>query len=113
VTSCLLRYEPATRLVEAICEAAKGERFFSQPLLSKLVTPLISPPTQDTPSLTKQELKVLRLVTEEKTNKEIAQLLQISERTVCNYLQSIRTKLDTQTTIAAVFRATQLGILPF
>lgn len=110
--SCMIKSESAVKLVQALHAAAEGERYFSPPFLAKLMPSPVLPLNQHVPSLTKQELEVLRLVAEGKANKEMAQILQISERTVCNYLQKIRAKLGSQTTVGAVFRATQLGILP-
>lgn len=111
-TSCALKGEPTEKLVQAVHTTMKGERYFSPPLLEKVVTAHTTPLTQSTPSMTKRELEVLRLVVAGKPIKHVAQILQISERTVYNYLQSIRTKLDVTTTVEAVFCATQLGILP-
>ncbi|MCB8946251.1 MAG: response regulator transcription factor [Ardenticatenaceae bacterium] len=111
VLSCMMKSEPTVKLVQALEAAVQGERYFSPPLLAKLMPSRTLLVSQPAPSLTKQEIETLRLVAQGKTNKEMAQILQISERTVCNYLQRIRSKLNTQTTTGAVFRATQLGIL--
>jgi DNA-binding NarL/FixJ family response regulator len=43
--------------------------------------------------LTEQELRVLALIAEGKTNREIAQILFLSEGTVRNYVSSILSKL--------------------
>jgi DNA-binding NarL/FixJ family response regulator len=111
VTSCLLRSEPTEKLVQAIHKTAKGESCFSRPLLSKLLASRQTLLTQDTRTLTKKELKILRLVIEDKTIADMDPILQVSDRTICNYLQRIRTKMDAKTTTSAVFRAAQLGIL--
>ena len=96
MTSCVLRCEPTEKLIQAIQAVTKGERYFSPLLLEKVVRPFTISLKQNSANLTRQEIEILRLVAEGNVNKEIASILQISERTVCNYLQSIRTKLDTQ-----------------
>jgi DNA-binding CsgD family transcriptional regulator len=45
-------------------------------------------------SLTHQEKRVLALVAEGKTNKEIAEVLGLSDKTVKGYLSTIYNKLD-------------------
>ena len=44
--------------------------------------------------LTAQEMQVLGLIAEGKTNREIAQVLFLSEGTVRNYVSSVLAKLD-------------------
>jgi DNA-binding NarL/FixJ family response regulator len=51
--------------------------------------------------LTERESEVLRLVADGKTNKEIAALLFLSERTVARHLSNIFTKIDVTTRTAA------------
>lgn len=54
--------------------------------------------------LSAQERRVLKLVAEGKTNKEIARALHLQERTVRNYLSNIFTKLQlTRRSQAAVY----------
>nr|HYV43675.1 HD domain-containing phosphohydrolase [Myxococcaceae bacterium] len=62
-------------------------------------------------SLTARELDVLRLLARGKTNKEIAQALRISDRTVQHHTIHIYGKLEVDTRAAAALRAAQLGLL--
>ncbi|HEY8209504.1 MAG TPA: HD domain-containing phosphohydrolase [Myxococcaceae bacterium] len=82
--------------VEA-CLAAVGDRR-SQPA-----------PADD--SLTARELDVLRLLARGKTNKEIAQALRISDRTVQHHTIHIYEKLEVDTRAAAALRAARMGLL--
>lgn len=60
--------------------------------------------SSDTHGLTKRELEVLRVVAAGKSNRDIADELVISERTVARHLQNIFTKLDVSSrTEAAAF----------
>jgi HD-GYP domain-containing protein (c-di-GMP phosphodiesterase class II) len=61
--------------------------------------------------LTEREVEVLRLVAQGKTNKEIAQALGSSPKTVDNQLQSIFKKLNVQTRGAATLWAMRAGLL--
>jgi DNA-binding NarL/FixJ family response regulator len=61
--------------------------------------------------LTRQELKVLRLVAEGLTNPEIGSRLYLSRHTVKEYLSHAMRKLEVSNRIEAVRRATELGLL--
>ncbi len=62
-------------------------------------------------SLTPRELEVLRLVREGHSNREIGELLFVSERTAQTHVQHILTKLDVNTRAAAAARAVELGLV--
>ncbi|MCA9900761.1 MAG: response regulator transcription factor [Ardenticatenaceae bacterium] len=62
-------------------------------------------------ALTARELEVLRLIAAEKADKEIASQLQVSERTVRYYLESIHEKLGTMTRVGAVAKAIRLNLI--
>jgi predicted ATPase/DNA-binding CsgD family transcriptional regulator len=62
--------------------------------------------------LTARECEVLRLVAEGKTDREIAEILFLSRRTVNAHVASIRGQLGVHSRKAAVDRARTLGVLP-
>lgn len=66
---------------------------------------------RNTVDLTVRELDVLRLIAAEKTDKEIAYQLEISERTVRYHLKSINTKLGAITRVGAVAQAVRLNLI--
>lgn len=76
-------------LVHAIREAAAGRRVldatFSRPVAQRM---------QSTEALSAQERRVLALVVEGRTNKEIAAALGLSDKTVKNYLSNAFQKLQ-------------------
>ena len=62
-------------------------------------------------TLAARELEILELVAEGKAQKEISELLQISNNTVATYLRRIYEKLDVHNAPEAVAKAYQEGIL--
>jgi len=62
--------------------------------------------------LTPREVEVLRLLARGLSNKEIAQRLSISPKTVGNHADHIYAKIDAQSRAAAAFFAMQQGLLP-
>jgi DNA-binding NarL/FixJ family response regulator len=63
------------------------------------------------PKLSRQELKVLRLVAEGLTNPEIGARLYLSRHTVKEYLSHAMRKLEVTNRIEAVRKATELGLI--
>ncbi|MEB3752047.1 response regulator transcription factor [Geobacillus sp. FSL W8-0032] len=61
--------------------------------------------------LTKTELDILQLISEDKTNAEISELLHISRRTVEHHVSSILRKLDADSRVGAVVKAIKLGLI--
>ena len=62
--------------------------------------------------LTKMEMIILRLVLQDKSNKEIAQILHRSVRTVEVHRRHIREKLDVSSVVELVKQAATMGLLP-
>jgi DNA-binding NarL/FixJ family response regulator len=103
----LLR-ETRSRFVAAVRAVAKGEVWFSRRVMAKLVQETRQAPKT---GLTPQQLVVLRLVTQGKTNRQIAQELGIKERTVRFHLEGIFNRLDVKNRAEAVAKAVQEGLL--
>ena len=84
-------------VLHAIRAIRAGQPFISSSLSASLLT---APPSGGPPlpvelqRLTPAEMRVLRLLADFKTNKEIAEALGISHRTVENHRTNIATKLD-------------------
>jgi LuxR family maltose regulon positive regulatory protein len=77
----------------------------------KIVSPTSEVPTRLIEPLTNRELEVLRLLYERLSNKEIAQDLVISPRTVKKHTTNIYRKLGVHKRREAVIKATQIGLL--
>ena len=76
------------------------ERLGAQPDLARLDAPKTPAQAGSTP-LTARELQVLRLISTGRTNKEIADELCLSERTIDRHVTNILTKLDVRSRTAA------------
>lgn len=61
--------------------------------------------------LTETEVKVLQLIGEDLTRKEIAAALYISEKTVANHISVILQKLNVRSRIGAVLKGVELGLI--
>ena len=62
-------------------------------------------------SLSKREEEVLRLIAYEKTSKEIATSLYLSDHTVISHRQNIMEKLGAKNTAGLVRRGFELGLI--
>ena len=94
------------QLVEAIRAAAAG-----RPVNEPEATQLVAQRLRQSPALSKQEYRVLALVVDGKTNREIGAELGLSEKTVRNYLSNAFQKLGVsrRSQAAAMFVRDRLG----
>lgn len=107
VAGCLLETEPPEVVVQALRSVAQGGVWFSQRVLATLAQP---PAQAQLPPLTEDELAVLGLMVEGKTDGQIGRALNLSERTVRYRLQNIYDKLGVSTRIEAAVKAVRLGL---
>jgi DNA-binding CsgD family transcriptional regulator len=77
------------------------ERLGARPDVTRLDSSNGPPRSRSTSPLTGRELQVLRLISTGGTNKEIAQQLSLSERTIDRHVTNILTKLDVRSRTAA------------
>jgi two-component system, NarL family, response regulator DevR len=93
-------------LVDAIRDAAGG-----RPVLNPKLTRPVAERMQQAESLSAQERRVVALVVEGKTNKEIAAALGLSDKTVKNYLANAFQKLGVtrRAQAAALFAGGRIG----
>ncbi|RAN76779.1 DNA-binding response regulator [Bacillus sp. SRB_336] len=97
-----------TDLLTAIKRAARGESLFDVDLKRKIIEGLADPAPLDprVAALTAQERKVLALIGQGMTNRQIGDELFLAEKTVKNYVSSLLAKLGFERrTQAAVFIA--------
>lgn len=99
VKGYVLKENTVEDIVSCIKAVAKGEYFLSPTISAYLITRsdrarslLKKKPQLD--DLTPTERKILRLIAENKTSKEIAAMLNVSHRTVENHRLNICNKLD-------------------
>lgn len=106
----VLKEVSATRLVDAVRAAAAGKSLVD-PVLKNAVLRRFNDPRYA--SLSPQEQRVLELVATGRTNRQIAQELNLAEKTVKNYVSSLLHKLGfARRTQAAIFAARRLRQTP-
>ncbi len=106
VDGYILKDSESAELKKAINAVINGENYIQPSLIPALNSRLVSRDMDKDKidSLTKRELEVLILVANGMFNKEIADSLNISERTVKNHMSNIFKKIDvSDRTQAAVF----------
>ncbi len=107
----VLKQIGSNELIHAIESAARGEATLD-PSLTQRVFNEVRRAIQTEESaafaeLTQQEMQVLALIVEGKTNREIASALYLSEGTVRNYVSSVLSKLDVSNRAEAAAFAVQ------
>ena len=114
----LLKDTERETLLNTIRAAARGESLFGPDVVQRaLAVQAASPPTGREPSssdsveLTPRQLEVLQAAATGERNKEIAQRLGISQRTVKAHLTDIYNKLGVDSRAAAIAIAAQKGWL--
>lgn len=100
-----------------LTRVAEGDTALSMPMMAKILAEFQRPAAQapDEPhreELTAREREVLGQVVTGASNKEIAEVLGITENTVKKHLQSILDKLHMQNRIQAAVYAVQEGLVP-
>lgn len=109
---CLSAGITANELAVALRQAARGEMTLSPDLARDLIARLAQqqpPPAGPEETLTPREQEVLKLVCHGLSNKEIAQRLLLSVRTVENHLANIYHKLGVRSRTEAAVLALQRG----
>jgi two-component system response regulator DevR len=98
-------------LVRAIESVGRGEALLDPTLTQKVFEQVRKAQREEEASafaeLTNQEMQVLRLVSEGKTNREIAEALYLGEGTVRNYVSNILSKLGVSNRAEAAAYAVQ------
>ncbi|RAX50214.1 DNA-binding response regulator [Arthrobacter sp. AQ5-05] len=93
-------------LIRALRRAARGESLFTPGLKARIISGLIAHENPDPrmQQLTVQERRVLELVGEGLSNRQIGERMRLAEKTVKNYVSSMLAKLGFESrTQAAVF----------
>jgi DNA-binding NarL/FixJ family response regulator len=115
----VLKEISSEQLYSAIRAAARGELFLLPSATARVVaefsrlsstddTSLTSSPAE---VLTKREIEILKLVSTGVSNKEIGEILYITEGTVKNHMTNILNKLDVRERLQAVVKARHQGLL--
>jgi two-component system, NarL family, response regulator DevR len=104
----LLKQIKGTDLVDAVRRVAAGQSLLDPEVTARVLERLRKGPEEDErlARLTDQERKILDLIAEGLTNRQIAERMFLAEKTVKNYVSSLLAKLGMERrTEAAVFAA--------
>jgi DNA-binding NarL/FixJ family response regulator len=105
----LLKDTQADKLCEAIKAAAAGQVQLSPQVAARLVREVRAPESPET--LTARETEVLRAVARGLSNKEIAEALFITEKTVKTHVSNILSKLGLPSRTRAALYALKTGLV--
>jgi DNA-binding NarL/FixJ family response regulator len=115
-TGYLLKDSPPTEIVEGIHAAARGESPMHPAVAAHILHEFQRQRTQHAKAsyllaeLTPREREILRMIAEGKRNKEIADALYITEKTVKNYISNILFKLQVNSRTEAALLAVRHGL---
>lgn len=109
-TAYVLKNEAVADLVDAIHAALRGERFVSPSAAVAEPSVVMRSASMEKDLLSARELEVLRLLAEGRRTKEIAEVLQISAKTVETYRSRIMLKLGIDNLPGLVKFAIRAGI---
>ena len=117
-TGYLLKEISIEEVADAVRAVVQGQTLISPSMASKLIQEFTSlarrsEQRQDVPAprLTERELEVLKLVAQGMSNRDIAQVLFISENTVKNHVRNILEKLHLHSRMEAVMYAVREKLL--
>jgi two-component system, NarL family, response regulator DevR len=113
----VLKQIRARDLIDDVRKVAGGASLMDARMVAKVIERIANPPEGDArfSSLSPQERRILDLIAEGKTNRQIAEAMFISEKTVKNYTTALLSKLKVHNRTEAAIYATKLkaaGISP-
>lgn len=101
---------PPDALIRALFEVAAGRPALSPDISHELALGRLAGEAGPLGELSPREFEILRMLVEDKSPKEIAEALNLSHKTVCNYHYQIKSKLGVKSDIGLVRMALQLGL---
>jgi len=105
----LLKDTKAEELIQAIKAASEGQVQLSPQAAARLMREVRAPESPE--ALTERETEVLRLLAQGHSNKEVAHLLTIGEKTVKTHVSSILAKLNVSSRTQAALYAVRIGLV--
>ena len=106
----LLKQIKGTDLVDAVRRVAAGQSLLDPHVTSRVLERLRKGPEEDErlTRLTEQERKILDLIAEGLTNRQIAERMFLAEKTIKNYVSNVLAKLGMERRTEAAVFATRL-----
>lgn len=110
----LLKGASKSEILRAIRDVASGAAIFSPAIARRMMNYFNQISNEQAafafPELTSRERQVLLLVTQQRSNQEIAEELSLSPKTVRNYTSNIFTKLQVADRAGAILKARKSGL---
>ena len=108
----LIKQIRGTDIVDAVRRVARGGSLLDPAVAERIAERLRRPPVEDErlARLTGQERKILALIADGLTNRQIADELHLAEKTVKNYVSNLLAKLGMERRTQAAVFATRLDI---
>ncbi len=97
VSGYILKNTGKAELIEALDNLVLGQTFYGKEVTQELMKSFVN--KNDVSHLTNREIEIIRLIEKENSNKKIADLLFISERTVETHRKNIFRKTNTQSVV--------------
>jgi DNA-binding NarL/FixJ family response regulator len=97
-------------LVDAVRTLASGKKYVSAGMAQTLALSQANPDEVTSDSLSSRERKVLRLLVQGLSVKDIAQSMGLTSKTVANHQSAIRQKLGADTAVQLLRKANRLGL---
>jgi two-component system, NarL family, response regulator DevR len=106
----VLKQIRARDLIDDVKKVAGGASLMDARMVAKVIERISNPPAADERfgSLSPQERRILALIAEGKTNRQIAEEIFVSEKTVKNYTTNLLSKLKMNNRTEAAIYATKL-----
>ena len=105
----LLKQIRGTDIVEAVRRVARGESLLDPAVTSQVLARLRRPEEDPLDALSDQERRILGLIAEGLTNRQIAAQTHLAEKTVKNYVSRLLAKLGMERRTQAAVYATRLS----
>lgn len=110
----ILKDATGTEILRAMQAVGNGEAIFSPAIANRVLTYFSNPPAvmpkQVFPELTERERTILGLIAKAENNGEIARHLNLSLKTISNYISNIFSKLQVADRAEAIVRAREAGL---
>jgi DNA-binding NarL/FixJ family response regulator len=107
----VLKAQADVDLLEAVRAVERGEPFLTPKAQRALIKDVLGQGVARTDELTPREEEVVKLVAEAHTNKEIAEILHLSEKTVENHRSNAMRKLGMRDRVELVRYAIRRGLI--
>lgn len=110
----LLKNTSKEYLIQGIKDAFAGKKVLSSHLTEKMIESLTEEPRKKEgwiPMITKREIEVIKLIAQEHTTQEIADLLFVSTNTVATHKRNLFVKMDVKNSVGMIKKAVDWGLI--